>query len=112
MAAETHATAHAPATDGPGVPHPYHLVNPSPWPIIGAVAGGLQVGLQRGAVARRLHVFTVVRYGDAVNPEACVETAASIETYQGNVEIVFSGVGVSRPQDLAVGLQDGCRRVR
>jgi len=41
MAAETHATAHAPATDGPGVPHPYHLVNPSPWPIIGAFAGGL-----------------------------------------------------------------------
>ncbi len=41
MAAETHATAHTPATDGPGVPHPYHLVNPSPWPILGAFAGGL-----------------------------------------------------------------------
>jgi len=41
MAAETHATAHAPATDGPAIPHPYHLVNPSPWPIVGAFAGGL-----------------------------------------------------------------------
>jgi cytochrome c oxidase subunit III len=41
MAAETHATAHTPATDGPAIPHPYHLVNPSPWPIAGAFAGGL-----------------------------------------------------------------------
>ncbi len=24
-----------------GTPHPYHLVNPSPWPILGALAGGI-----------------------------------------------------------------------
>ncbi|MBL8709457.1 MAG: cytochrome c oxidase subunit 3, partial [Rhodospirillaceae bacterium] len=21
--------------------HPYHLVNPSPWPLVGAIAGGV-----------------------------------------------------------------------
>jgi cytochrome c oxidase subunit III len=29
------------ASIGAGVPHPYHLVNPSPWPLLGAFAGGL-----------------------------------------------------------------------
>ena len=24
-----------------GVPHPYHLVNPSPWPLVGALSGGV-----------------------------------------------------------------------
>jgi cytochrome c oxidase subunit 3 len=31
--------AHTPEDEGP--PHPYHLVSPSPWPILGAFAGGL-----------------------------------------------------------------------
>ena len=26
-----------------GRPHPYHLVNPSPWPLIGAVSGGVML---------------------------------------------------------------------
>ena len=29
-----------PQQDG-GIPHPYHLVNPSPWPLLGAFAAGL-----------------------------------------------------------------------
>ena len=29
------------ATPEAGVPHPYHLVNPSPWPLLGSLAGGL-----------------------------------------------------------------------
>jgi cytochrome c oxidase subunit 3 len=30
---------------GTGIPHPYHLVRPSPWPILGAMAaGGMAVG--------------------------------------------------------------------
>jgi len=34
------------STGGDGVPHPYHLVKPSPWPIIGAFSAGLlAVGL-------------------------------------------------------------------
>src|SRR5712692_9838500 len=40
---DTHADAH-PDVDGHahGAPkHPYHLVDPSPWPIVGAIAAGL-----------------------------------------------------------------------
>jgi cytochrome c oxidase subunit 3 len=50
---DTHASAHAPAPHGDahhgdahhgdahGAPkHPYHLVDPSPWPIVGAIAAG------------------------------------------------------------------------
>jgi len=60
MAAETHATpAHAHATDAPGVPHPYHLVNPSPWPILGAFAGGL---LATGLVLFMHNMGTIVLY--------------------------------------------------
>ncbi|MEO3432115.1 cytochrome c oxidase subunit 3 [Inquilinus sp. CAU 1745] len=39
-------TAHehsAPSSED-GIPHPYHLVNPSPWPLLGALAGGLFMG--------------------------------------------------------------------
>ncbi|HYG85519.1 MAG TPA: cytochrome c oxidase subunit 3 [Azospirillum sp.] len=32
---------------GEGIPHPYHLVKPSPWPLLGAFAGGL---LATGAI--------------------------------------------------------------
>ena len=32
---------HAPAVEPSGIRHPYHLVDPSPWPIVGAFAGGL-----------------------------------------------------------------------
>ncbi len=39
------ASAHG-AGEG-GIPHPYHLVKPSPWPLLGAFAGGL---LALGAV--------------------------------------------------------------
>ncbi|HEX6440942.1 MAG TPA: cytochrome c oxidase subunit 3 [Stellaceae bacterium] len=42
---DTHADAHAHAHAAPK--HPYHLVDPSPWPIVGAIAGGL---LALGAV--------------------------------------------------------------
>ncbi len=45
MADITHAQMpHAPASAhgaGEGIPHPYHLVKPSPWPLLGAFAGGL-----------------------------------------------------------------------
>lgn len=45
MADITHAQLpHPPASAhgaGPGIPHPYHLVKPSPWPLLGAFAGGL-----------------------------------------------------------------------
>ena len=34
---ETHAAHAAPK-------HPYHLVDPSPWPILGAIAAGLAFG--------------------------------------------------------------------
>ncbi len=39
----TDTTAHAPepASTEEGVPHPYHLVNPSPWPLVGALGGGV-----------------------------------------------------------------------
>src|SRR5438270_11516255 len=36
---DTHPDAHAHAHGGPK--HPYHLVDPSPWPIVGAIAAGL-----------------------------------------------------------------------
>ena len=45
MADITHAQMpHPPASAhgaGEGIPHPYHLVKPSPWPLLGAFAGGL-----------------------------------------------------------------------
>ena len=45
MADITHGhMPHAPASAhgaGEGIPHPYHLVKPSPWPLLGAFAGGL-----------------------------------------------------------------------
>ncbi|MCW2236485.1 cytochrome c oxidase subunit 3 [Azospirillum canadense] len=45
MADITHAQVpHPPASAhgaGAGIPHPYHLVKPSPWPLLGAFAGGL-----------------------------------------------------------------------
>ncbi|MBP2310890.1 cytochrome c oxidase subunit 3 [Azospirillum soli] len=45
MADITHGQMpHAPASAhgaGEGIPHPYHLVKPSPWPLLGAFAGGL-----------------------------------------------------------------------
>lgn len=31
----------AASTPGAGIPHPYHLLKPSPWPLLGAFAGGL-----------------------------------------------------------------------
>ncbi|CAO3443584.1 Cytochrome c oxidase polypeptide III (EC 1.9.3.1) [Azospirillum argentinense] len=34
------ASAHG-AGEGAGIPHPYHLVKPSPWPLLGAFAAGL-----------------------------------------------------------------------
>ncbi len=40
----TDATADAapsPAEPADGVPHPYHLVEPSPWPLVGSLAAGL-----------------------------------------------------------------------
>ena len=47
MADITHAPmAHPPASahgagESAGIPHPYHLVKPSPWPLMGAFAAGL-----------------------------------------------------------------------
>lgn len=45
MADITHAQMPHPPTSaqgaGQGIPHPYHLVKPSPWPLLGAFAGGL-----------------------------------------------------------------------
>src|SRR5262249_5826459 len=40
---DTHAhDPHAAAAHGHAAPkHPYHLVDPSPWPIVGAAAGGI-----------------------------------------------------------------------
>jgi cytochrome c oxidase subunit III len=37
--ADVHADGHADAHDAPK--HPYHLVDPSPWPIVGAIAAGI-----------------------------------------------------------------------
>ncbi len=42
-------------TKSDGVPHPYHLVNPSAWPILGAAAGGV---LATGAILY-MHYDTV-----------------------------------------------------
>ena len=39
---DTHADAHAHAHVAPK--HPYHLVDPSPWPLVGAIAGGVMAG--------------------------------------------------------------------
>jgi cytochrome c oxidase subunit III len=41
MSSDTHAVS--PLPDRSGLKQPYHLVDPSPWPIIGALAGGLTV---------------------------------------------------------------------
>ena len=43
MSSDTHAVS--PLPDRSGLKQPYHLVDPSPWPIIGALAGGLAGGL-------------------------------------------------------------------
>jgi cytochrome c oxidase subunit III len=47
MSGETHAEhaaeAHVDAGGAVALPHPYHLPNPSPWPIIGALGGFLTV---------------------------------------------------------------------
>ena len=40
---DTHATAALPATSGSGLKQPYHLVDPSPWPLVGALGGGVTV---------------------------------------------------------------------
>src|ERR1700758_4900756 len=40
MSTDAHATTLHSATSS-GLKQPYHLVDPSPWPIIGAVGGGL-----------------------------------------------------------------------
>ena len=38
-----HAPAHAPGQEyqDSGLAQPYHLVRPSPWPLMGAMSGGL-----------------------------------------------------------------------
>jgi cytochrome c oxidase subunit 3 len=41
MSSDTHGATTLPASSG--LKQPYHLVNPSPWPIVGAVGGGLTV---------------------------------------------------------------------
>src|ERR1700735_338203 len=39
---DTHADAHGNVAHGHAGPkHPYHLVNPSPWPLVGSIAGGV-----------------------------------------------------------------------
>jgi len=37
--ADVHPSAHGHADGAPK--HPYHLVDPSPWPILGAISAGL-----------------------------------------------------------------------
>jgi cytochrome c oxidase subunit 3 len=41
MSSDTHGASTLPATSG--LKQPYHLVDPSPWPIVGSVGGGLTV---------------------------------------------------------------------
>ncbi len=41
MSTDTHGGAILPVSSG--LKQPYHLVDPSPWPIVGAVGGGLTV---------------------------------------------------------------------
>ena len=40
---DTHATAALPASSSSGLKQPYHLVDPSPWPLVGALGGGVTV---------------------------------------------------------------------
>ena len=40
---DTHTAAAMPATSGSGLKQPYHLVDPSPWPLVGALGGGVTV---------------------------------------------------------------------
>ncbi len=40
---DTHAAAALPASNSSGLKQPYHLVDPSPWPLAGALGGGLTV---------------------------------------------------------------------
>ncbi|HEX3347788.1 MAG TPA: cytochrome c oxidase subunit 3 [Acetobacteraceae bacterium] len=40
---DTHLQVAAPVPDRSGLKQPYHLVDPSPWPIVGALAGGCTV---------------------------------------------------------------------
>src|SRR6266576_800087 len=43
---DTHIDAHGHGQAHAGPKHPYHLVDPSPWPIVGSIAAGsLTVGL-------------------------------------------------------------------
>ena len=52
MSTDTHGAASLPVSSG--LKQPYHLVDPSPWPIIGAVGGGLTV----------LGIIWVAHYGE------------------------------------------------
>ena len=54
---DTHA-AHGHDAHGHAAPkHPYHLVDPSPWPLVGAIAGGVMaVGGVVAATDRRYRV--------------------------------------------------------
>jgi cytochrome c oxidase subunit III len=42
MSPDTHATT-AHDLDSSGLKHPYHLVDPSPWPLVGALGGGVML---------------------------------------------------------------------
>ena len=41
---DTHADAHAGSHGHDAPKHPYHLVDPSVWPLIGAIAAGVMAG--------------------------------------------------------------------
>ena len=46
MTDHAHAAAHGHDAHGHDAPkHPYHLVAPSPWPLLGSIAGSIVVGL-------------------------------------------------------------------
>jgi cytochrome c oxidase subunit 3 len=56
----SHEQHHGPVYEDSGIPQPYHLVRPSIWPLLGAIAGGILTG---GTV---LYMHKVQIFGHAV----------------------------------------------
>jgi len=79
--------------DEPGIPHPYHLVNPSPWPLVGALSGGvfttgMVIGMHGGGwwlvpIGVALILLTMFLWWRDVIKESVVEKAHSLITKIG-----------------------------
>ena len=56
MSTDAHAAPSSPVLDSSGLKQPYHLVDPSPWPIVGAMGGGIMLfGIVTAAHTGKYH---------------------------------------------------------